>query len=67
MSGVQVMVSSVRRDQNISLSTEWQYTFFEAMPMYGVLVACDTRRCRRQRMSAPHPFLKCSRTALFIS
>jgi hypothetical protein len=32
MSGVQVMDSSVRRDQNISLSNEWQHTFFEAIP-----------------------------------
>jgi hypothetical protein len=32
MSGVQVMHSSVRREQNISLSNEWQYTFFEAIP-----------------------------------
>ena len=32
MSGVQVIPSSVRRDQNISLSNEWQSSFFEEIP-----------------------------------
>jgi hypothetical protein len=37
MSGVQVIASSVRRDQNISLSNEWQHTFFEEIPEVGSL------------------------------